>query len=444
MKAIIMAGGKGTRLLPISELEPKPMTRLLGVPLLEHLVKLLRENGFNELRLTLGHKSEIIKDYFGDGERFGVSISYMTEDTPLGTAGSVRACEDFIDGEDFLVISGDAACDFPLRKLFERHVESRSDVTMALYPHPAPLRYGTVVLDSDERIISFIEKPSWSRVVTNLVNTGIYVISPQVMDPVPTDRPFDFARDLFPILEQRGAKLTGLTMEGYWCDIGDSASYRQSCMDALTGKLKADPNPTDYVFVGRGVFRMDNDVIVIAPAVISRDAELGASAVIERSIVHAGSVIGAYSNIRESVIDGGKIGEKALIEGSVVCREAQVAPNAVTQEGDVIARGGAAAPPPEKEPVSENRREKGLCRELSCSGRAELMRAMSGALWEAGADFSDGISLKDGKCRVRIYPLEEEVAISVEATGGSQKDRLAACQKYSNLAESFGGVSKGR
>lgn len=442
MKAIIMAGGKGTRLMPISELAPKPMTRLLGVPLLEHLVRLLKQNGFDELCLTLGHKPEAIKNYFGDGTFHGVSITYMVEDEPLGTAGGVRACTDFVDGEDFLVISGDAACDFDLRSLFEKHIDSKSDITMALFSHPSPLRYGTVVTDDKGGIISFIEKPIWSRVVTDLVNTGIYIISPHVMDLVPKGRAYDFARDLFPVLSRREYKMTGVPMEGYWCDIGDGESYLKSCMDALKGALRADPFPQDYVFAGRGVFRMEKDVIVIAPSVISRDAEIHDGTVIEHSIIHAGSCIGPYSHIRNSVVDGGKTGEACVIEGSVICREAQVPPQTATKPGDIISRSGAAAPKTESEPETEKRREKGLCRELSCTGRAQLMRLMSAALWEAGADFSDGIQLRDGKCKVRIYPLDGESAISVEATGGRESDRLAACKKYSSLAESFGGVSK--
>lgn len=442
LKAIIMAGGKGTRLMPISALAPKPMTRLLGKPLLEHLVSLLRENGFTQLCLTLGHKPEIIKNHFGDGSAFGVAICYAVEGEPLGTAGGVRACEDFIDGEDFLVISGDAACDFNLRSLFDSHISTKSDVTMALCPHPQPLRYGTVVTDRDGRVISFIEKPGWSRVVTDLVNTGIYVISPHVMDLVPRGESFDFARDLFPRLLKRGYLMTGIPMEGYWCDIGDAESYRKSCMDALDGTLRADPYPGDFVFAGRGIFRMEKDTIVSAPSVISREALIEEGVVIEHSVIHAGSRVGAGSTVRDCVIDGGEAGPGCTVDGSVICREAVLPEGSVTRPGDIIARSGDLAPAPESGEPAEPSRERGLCRELSCAGRAELMRHMSAVLWEAGADFSDGISLRDGKCRVRIYPLDEESAISVEATGGRETDRLAACKKYSALAESFGGVAR--
>lgn len=442
LKAIIMAGGKGTRLLPVSESAPKPMTRLLGLPLLEHIMILLKNNGFTELCLTLGHKAEVITEYFGDGERLGLSLTYHLEEEPLGTAGGVRACMDFIDGEDFLVISGDAACDFDLGELFERHRRDRSVVTMALFPHEKPLPYGTVVTDRRGRIVSFIEKPSWGRVVTDLVNTGVYALSPDIMDMIPENQPYDFARDLFPALSEQDMLMTGLPMSGYWCDVGDSGSYLRCSMDALDGKLRVSPAAGDRLFTGRGVHRLENDVVVVAPCLISRGAELGRGAVIEHSVIHPGSRIGAWSRVRNSVVDGGSVGEACIVEGTVICRGAQIFPMSVTRRGDVVARDGAALPPPPAAPVREPHRERGLCRELACAGRAELMRRMSSLLWEAGADFSDGISLKDGKCRVRIYPLAEESAISIEATGGREKDRLVACEKYSAIAESFGGVAK--
>lgn len=442
MKAIIMAGGKGTRLMPISELVPKPMTRLLGVPLLEHLVLLLKQNGFTELCLALGHKPECITEYFGDGSRWGVSIRYHIEDEPLGTAGGVKACEDFYGEESFLVISGDSACDFRLKTLFDSHLELKSDVTMALFSHPQPLRYGTVVTDKHGHVISFIEKPDWSRVVTDLVNTGVYIISPKIMELVPSGKPYDFARDLFPLLAQRGCAMNGLPMEGYWCDIGDSESYLRCSMDALKGRLKVKTAAGNHVFAGEGVFQLDNDVTVVAPSVICRGVSIGAGTVIEHSILHPNSRVGENCRLRGSVIDGGFVGDYCIINETVVCRGAGVFPQTVTAKGAVIPRPGVKSPPPLSWPEPERRRDKGLCRELSCTGRAELMRLMSGALWEAGADFSDGIMIKDGKCKVRIYPLAEESAISVEAVGGRERDRLAACDKYSALAESFGGVAK--
>ena len=225
MKAVILAGGRGTRLAPVTHgAVPKPMAELLGAPMLEHIVALLKRCGFRDLCCTTACLPEQIERYFGDGSGFGVRMQYRREDRALGTAGAVKNCEDFIAGENALIISGDAACDFDLRALWNEHRRAHAAVTMALYPHEAPLPYGLAVTDGEGWVRSFIEKPAWERVVTDLVNTGIYVLSPEVLRFIPADTPFDFARDLFPRLMASGRGIRGVPMEGYWRDIGDPGS----------------------------------------------------------------------------------------------------------------------------------------------------------------------------------------------------------------------------
>ena len=219
MKAVILAGGRGTRLAPVTHgAVPKPMAELLGAPMLEHIVALLKRCGFRDLCCTTACLPEQIERYFGDGSGFGVRMQYRREDRALGTAGAVKNCEDFIAGENALIISGDAACDFDLRALWNEHRRAHAAVTMALYPHEAPLPYGLAVTDGEGWVRSFIEKPAWERVVTDLVNTGIYVLSPEVLRFIPADTPFDFARDLFPRLMASGRGIRGVPMEGYWRD----------------------------------------------------------------------------------------------------------------------------------------------------------------------------------------------------------------------------------
>lgn len=436
MKAVIMAGGKGTRLRPICESEPKPMTRLLGRPLLEHIIELLRRNGFKELCITLAHQPKCIMDYFGSGERFGVSIEYRVEDTPLGTAGGVAACADFVGNEDFLVISGDAACDFDLLRLAREHKAHGGLVTMALYPHSEPLRYGTVITNNGGTVISFIEKPCWERVVTDLVNTGVYMLSPEVLQAVPQGAVFDFAKDLFPMLTEKGT-IFGVPIEGYWCDIGDGGSYLRCCMDALSGALRLPLTPPpDSV---PRIFDFAGDAPLIAGSMICDDVRIGPGAIIERSVIHSGSSIGAHCHITDSVIDSAELGEGCCISGSVICRGARLPAETRTVQGDVIS---ASLIPERCKPVTPaaavKRHGRGLCRELSCRDRAALMRHLSSALWEAGADFTDGITLADGRCRVHISPVADDSAITVEAIGGREKERLAICDKYSSLAEEFG------
>ena len=244
MKAVILAGGRGTRLERVTHgAIPKPMAELLGRPVLEHVVRHLGECGFGEICCTLSCLPGQIRDYFGDGSAFGVHMEYRVEEQPLGTAGAVKNCRDFTGGEDFLVISGDAACDLDLRALWAAHRRIRPAVTMALYPHEAPLAYGLAVTDRDGFVRSFIEKPSWDRVVTDLVNTGIYVLGEEAMAFVPQETPFDFAKDLFPRLLEADMPLLGLPLEGYWRDIGDPGSYYRANLDAweVTLRLPAVP-----------------------------------------------------------------------------------------------------------------------------------------------------------------------------------------------------------
>lgn len=245
MKAVILAGGMGTRLQRVTHgALPKPMAELCGRPVLEHIVALLAENGFSEICCTLACMPEVIRRHFGDGSGFGVRMEYRVEEKPLGTAGAVKNCEDFYGDEPFLVISGDAACDFDLRFLYETHRREQSAVTMALSPHESPLPYGLVLTDRENRVRQFLEKPRWEQVVTDLVNTGIYIIDPAVMALVPREQPYDFARDLFPRLLQRGDKLMGIPLEGYWRDIGDPASYYRANLDAEEGRLRLQGRPT--------------------------------------------------------------------------------------------------------------------------------------------------------------------------------------------------------
>lgn len=240
MKAIIMAGGEGTRLRSVTGGLPKPLVPLLGRSMMEHIIILLRENGFDDICVTLRYKAEMIREAFGDGRALGVNICYREEHEPRGTAGGVKNCEDFYKDEPFLVISGDAACDYNLRSLMAYHLKRSAAATLALCRNSEPLSYGLAVTDGDDNIRAFIEKPDWQHVVTDRVNTGIYVLSPEAMALVPGDVPYDFGRDLFPELLRRGMKLAGKPMDGYWCDVGTPLSYYKCCVDALEGRLKLD------------------------------------------------------------------------------------------------------------------------------------------------------------------------------------------------------------
>lgn len=243
MKAVIMAGGEGRRLKSVTGDLPKPMVPLLGRPLMERCIELLVKNGITDICATLRYNPGPIMDYFGDGEAFGAAITWRVETQPLGTAGSVKACMDILADGDFIVMSGDAACDFDLAALAREHAESKAAVTVALYECPEPLRYGLAVTDAGGDVRCFIEKPDWPRVVSNLVSTGIYVVSPRAMDFVPGDTMFDFAADLFPLLLKSGERIHAALPAGYWCDVGTPRAYYQCCIDALDGRLSIPDAP---------------------------------------------------------------------------------------------------------------------------------------------------------------------------------------------------------
>lgn len=246
MKAIMMAGGMGTRLKPVSGDTPKPMVPLCGRPVMEYVLLQLKKHGITEVCATLKYRPDAIRDYFGDGKWLGMKLTYSIEGEALGTAGSVKNCEDFYGDEDFLVVSGDAICDLDLSAFIAEHESAKPAVSIALSRCSVPLRYGLALCGDDGCVRSFVEKPDWAHVVTDLVNTGIYIVSPAAMSHVPESRVFDFAGDLFPLLLREKKKLLGVPLHGYWCDIGTPKSYYECCADAISGRVRL-PIREDFV-----------------------------------------------------------------------------------------------------------------------------------------------------------------------------------------------------
>lgn len=198
MKAVIMAGGEGTRLRPLTMMRPKPMTAVLDIPVMEHIIKLLKEHGINEIAVTLHYLPGEITEYFGDGSDFGLKeLRYFRENEPLGTAGSVGQCREFLD-EEFVVISGDALTDINISKMAGFHRENGALATIAVKRVKKPNEYGIVMTDESSRITGFIEKPDWSEACCDAANTGIYIFSPEIFDYIEEDIKCDFAQDIFP------------------------------------------------------------------------------------------------------------------------------------------------------------------------------------------------------------------------------------------------------
>ena len=340
MKAIILAGGEGTRLRPISLNAPKPMVRLFDQPILAHTLRLLQKNGMQDACLALGFLPQTITDYFGDGRAYGMRLTHQIEDTPLGTAGCVAACRDFIGGDHSLIISGDGVCDFDLTACIRFHHERRADVTIVLYAHPEPLEYGLVMTDEMGKVERFIEKPPWNQVFTNRVNTGIYILSPQVLDEIPTGVSYDFAKDLFPKLLAAGKKLYAVEAEGYWCDIGSPEAYLQCGTDALEEALSL-----DFGVERRGQALWSHSPIPAGVAVLG-PCYIGKNVVLERgaslgphAIIGENSHIAENASVVRSMVDGAAIGRGARLDGAIVCRNASLRSGTILHPGTVIAEG---------------------------------------------------------------------------------------------------------
>jgi NDP-sugar pyrophosphorylase family protein len=238
MRAVIMAGGRGSRLMPLTRNVPKPMVPLLDRPVMEYIVELLAAHDIRDIAVTLGYLPDSIRSYFGDGSRFGVRMTYKEEQSTLGTAGGVKHFADVLD-DTFVVMSGDALTDMDLTAALSAHRASGAWATLVLSAVACPRGYGVVTLDREGFISEFIEKPqTWDEGRIYTVNTGVYILEPCVLDHIPPDQPYDFACQLFPQLLSSGGQLYGHVSDGYWSDIGTLQQYYQSQLDIIHGRVR--------------------------------------------------------------------------------------------------------------------------------------------------------------------------------------------------------------
>jgi len=334
-----MAGGEGTRLRPLTSNQPKPMVPIVGKPCMEHILELLEKHGFDEVIVTLAFLPQAIRSYFGDGDALGLSIEYSVEESPLGTAGSVRLASGKLD-DTVLVISGDALCDIDLGKLVEFHREREAAVTIGLKSVENPLEFGIVVTDEEGKIERFLEKPSWGQVFSDTINTGIYVLEPEVLKHVPTDRPYDFSKELFPLLLEMGRPLYGMVCDGYWQDIGNLDQFRQANFDALDGAVDLTVpgiRLRGNIWIGEGV-EIDDLEDVEGPAFVGNYCRISPQASIgPYSVLSASVTLRERARTVRSVIDASThIGRSALVEGAVLGRGCNVRSHVRVQEGAAI------------------------------------------------------------------------------------------------------------
>jgi mannose-1-phosphate guanylyltransferase/phosphomannomutase len=339
MKTVILAGGEGTRLRPLTSNTPKPMIPLANKPMLEHIVTLLGQHGFDDIVVTVAFLANQIRDYFGDGSDFGVTMRYATEDSPLGTAGSVRNASAELD-DTFLVMSGDVLTDIDLTALVKAHRDSGATASIALKHVENPLEFGIVIAKEDGTIERFLEKPTWGQVFSDTINTGIYVLEPEVFDFIPEGEVVDFAADVFPALLAEGHTLHGHVADDYWEDVGTLDAYIRAHADVLDGRVK----------VGIEGFRMDDHQWLGSDVVISPEAKVEGPVVIGDSCrIEAGAVVRPYSVLGTDVIvkadafveravcmDHVYIGPAANLRGCVIGRNTDLRSHVRVEDGTVV------------------------------------------------------------------------------------------------------------
>ncbi len=339
MKAVVMAGGEGSRLRPLTLGRPKPMVPIATKPVMQHNLDLLKRHGITEVVVTVQYLASMIQDYFGDGSQLGMKIVYSVEETPLGTAGSVKLAQKHLT-DTFVVISADALTDFDLTQIVNFHKDRKALATLTLFRVPNPLEYGVIITREDGEIVQFLEKPSWGEVFSDTVNTGIYVLEPEILDNFEPNRAFDFSQELFPLMLKKGDPLYGFIAPGYWCDVGNLQEYLRANADLLAGKV-AIPLPGKHV--GGGVWieegaEVSPDAQLYGPVCVGREAKIKSGAV-----VHGPSVIGEYAVVdsrchvvRSVIWNNSYLGERVELHGAIVGKQCHVESKAVIFEGAVI------------------------------------------------------------------------------------------------------------
>jgi mannose-1-phosphate guanylyltransferase len=325
MKAMVLAAGVGSRLEPLTTQVPKPIVPVANTPVMEHLLKLLAKHGFNDICANLHYMPEKLKEYFGDGSKFGVNLTFRTEEKLSGDAGGVRACREFLQDDTFIVIMGDLITDTDLSKVIAEHKSKKALASIAIKEMDDVTRFGVVVTDENGFITGFQEKPSNEEALSKYISTGIYVLEPEIFDHIPATGEYGFGRQLFPTLVSKKLPVLGVKIEGYWSDVGCVEQYREANFDALSNKVKVElqgqkeKRDNATVWIGDGT-RIDESARFSGLVMLGRNCQIGhgatfggtvvigdnvsveSGAQIIDSIVWSGSTVGANSEIKNSVI----------------------------------------------------------------------------------------------------------------------------------------------
>lgn len=320
-----MAGGFGTRLRPLTCNVPKPMAPMVNRPMMHHIVNLLTGLGIREVASLLYYQPESITSYFGNGSTFGIDMHYVQSESDFGTAGSVRNAHEFLD-ERFIIISGDVLTDIDLSKAIAYHEEKGAKATIVLTRVPDPLAFGVVMTNDDGNITRFLEKPQWGEVFSDTINTGIYILEPEVLDLIPYKREYDFSKDLFPQMLRQNLGLYGYIADGYWRDIGNLTEYQVANLDILQERVRVQIPGTRHgnIYLGEGAV-VDPSVIAEGMVVIGNGARVEAGARLVNSVIGNNCTVGARAHICNSVVwRGSHIGSNAIICDDVICEDVEI------------------------------------------------------------------------------------------------------------------------
>ena len=336
MKAVILVGGEGTRLRPLTSNLPKPMIPLVNRPFLEHVLEYLKSYGITDVILSMCYRPDVIEGHFGNGAGFGVNLTYVVEEKPLGTAGGVKNVEQNLDGTSY-IFNGDILTDLDLSAMLEYHRAKGAKATISLTPVEDPTAYGLVETEAEGAVIGFIEKPTWDRVTTNLINAGTYVVEPEIFRYVPPNQHYMFERGLFPVMLQVRDPLYGYPSNSYWIDIGTPQKYLTAHRDLLTGRMpKSLPGHRLYhnVWAGEGC-DIHPSAKLTGPIVLGNGVRIGAGAAL-----HGPVCIGDRSQVgRDSVIEDAVIWTDTVIQDHVTMKSCVVANHCVIEDNTWITQG---------------------------------------------------------------------------------------------------------
>lgn len=411
-----MAGGEGKRLRPLTCTVPKPMARILGKPVLEYIFELLCVNGVTDAAVTLGYMPHIIERKYEKGYK-NLNLKFLKEDEPLGTAGSVKnAAADF--KEPFIVISGDAICDFDLEKIMLFHKASSAKITIVATDAPDPREYGVIKVGEHNRVVGFIEKPSWNQAISTLANTGVYVINPECLELIPNGKKYDFASDLFPLMLERDMPVFCYHTDGYWCDIGNTDAYIRCQRDMFDGKINLPMNPT-----AGGIYTVNGlphgDYGIVPPVYIGGNVEIEDGAVIgPYTVIDDNCFIGKNAKAKHSVVlENSWLASGVSVTGALVCSGAALKNRASMFEGSVAGSGCVIGEDSKVNPGVFIWPGKIVGSGASVNTNVKYGNVKQEMLGENGVDESGGVRLNPETC-VRL-------GTAVGSTGNGKKTGVA-------------------